>query len=127
MSLILRTPDKKLQLTKEELQYLVAYLDKSKSVGFIGVNFYKHQRDREELYKFSLLTLSEKCLTKLFNNHHSIGEKKISFPINFAEEKTLITMFNRVDCGSYLLALQSKILLKLRPLNTLTNREESGN
>jgi hypothetical protein len=120
MALLLRTPDKKLQLTKEELQYLVAYLDKSKSVGFVGVNFYKHQRDREELYKFSLLTLCEKLMTKLFNNAHSIQEKKISFPINFAEEKTLIVMFNRVDCGSYLLALQAKILLTLRPLKVLT-------
>ena len=120
MALLLRSPDKKLQVTKEELQYLVAYLDRSKTIGFIGVNFYKHQSDREELYKFSLLTLSEKLLTKLFKNSHSIQEKKISFPINFAEEKTLIVMFNRVDCDSYLLALQSKILLRLRPLNRLT-------
>jgi hypothetical protein len=120
MGLLLRQPDKKLQLTKLEIQYLVAYLDKSKSVGFIGVNFYKCQRDREELYQFSLLTLCEKLMTKLFNNAHSITEKKISFPINFAEEKTLLAMFQRVDCDSYLLAMQSKILLSLRPLKVLT-------
>ncbi len=116
MALLLRTPDKKVNVTKEELQYLIAYLDKSKTAAFIGVNHYKHQVDREEFYKFSLLTLSEKLLTKLFNNSHQPQSKKIIFPVNFAEEKTLITIFQRVDCGSYLIALQSKILFILRPI-----------
>jgi Holliday junction resolvase len=75
MPIILRTPDKKVKLSKEDLSYLSAYLDKCKTDAFIGINHYKHQREREELYNFSLLTLCEKSPNKLFNSYHHLPSK----------------------------------------------------
>jgi hypothetical protein len=123
MPIVLRTPDKKVSLTKEELQYFIAFLDSCKVQAFSGIHFYNHARDREELYGFSLITLSEKMLNKYMNNYHQPPKKKVSFPINFAEEKSLLTMFSRVDCDPFTLTIVEKIKLSLRPAYSSTEIE----
>jgi len=123
MPIILRTPDKKITLSKEELSYFIGYLDLCKTSGFRGINFYKLHPVRETLLKFSLTTFCEKALGKYINNTHQPRAKMINLAINSGEELSLITMFQRVDCGAYVLALQQRILLTLRPLNSVTEIE----
>lgn len=120
MAIILRTPDKKIYLTKEELSYFIPYLDTCKHNGFSGVNHYRSHEVRETLIRFSLTTFCEKVLSKWANNMHQLPSKKINLTVNQGEEISLIAMFQRVECGSYLLSVQQRILLSLRPLNSVT-------
>lgn len=112
--IILRTPDKKLSLTKEEAMYFLAYLDSCKNNAFNGINFFKHQQMRELFMKFHLTTFSEKLLTKYFNATHKNSKHKLTIPVNYAEELTLPSIFQRVEASPFILAVQQKILLTLR-------------
>jgi len=123
MAIILRAPDKKITLTKEEISYFIGYLDVCKTTGFRGINFFRSHPVREKLLSFSLTTFAEKVLTKYINSTHLPASKKLNIPVNSGEEISLITMFQRVDCGAYVLQLQQRILLTLRPVNSSTEIE----
>ena len=119
MAIILRTPDKKIKLQKQELHYLIIYLDKCKTDAFTGVNSFRRFAEiREKLLHFSLTTLIEKALHKHLNNTHSLATKKITIAVNVAEETALIICFQRVGCDPYTMAVQQKILMQLRPLKS---------
>lgn len=122
MPIKITTPDKKIRLQKIELQHLVVYCDACKTKAFTGNNnFEKFHQDREQLYTFILEKFAEKLVNKTINFYHESDKKNITIPINFAEEKTLLAMFQRVECSNYMLAVQQKILLILRPVNMLRN------
>lgn len=115
MPVIIRTPDKKISLTKEEAQYLFKHLETCKVKGFTGINHFDHAKEREELLDYSLTTFAEKLFNKWMNNYHQPATKKLNYTVNFAEEKALIAMFKRVGCDPYIEAVMQKILLTLRP------------
>lgn len=117
MAILLRQPDKKIKLTKEQLQYFIAFLEVARIQSFSGHNYFHHAKEREELYQFSLATLAEKMVNKLWNNSHQLLSKKLIIPVNFAEEKTLFAcVFRRIDCTAYVLSVQQNMIAQLKPL-----------
>lgn len=109
MTISLRPTDKKMRLTKIELQHLIVYLERAKTEAFQRIHNYKFQKDREEFYQYFLQTISEKILNKLANLAKKNGESKVTILVNFGEEKTLRTIFQRINCNEYVYQLQVKI------------------
>lgn len=98
-----------MRLTKIELQHLIVYLERAKTEAFQRIHNYKFQKDREEFYQYFLQTISEKILNKLANLAKKNGESKVTILVNFGEEKTLRTIFQRINCNEYVYQLQVKI------------------
>lgn len=119
MAFTLKAPDKKMKFTKEELQYLIVFLNAAKTNAFTRIHNYHFAKDREELYQYHLLTISEKIIKKLFRNESEVKSKIITIRVNFGEEKTLIVVFRRIDCGAKLLDVESRIMFGNVPAKIL--------
>lgn len=126
MQAILREPDKKVILTKEELSYFVPYLKLQTERAFTGLFSFKHQQTREELFKFFTITLCEQCLIKLIKNTQSKPSKKITITFNRGEELTVLSIFVRGDCSTYIEAVQASILQQLRTVKVFNEVYQSN-
>lgn len=120
MSLKLIAPDKKLTLTKQELQAFGVFLEKQKTAAFTGIyNFKTVNKEREELYKLILDGFAEKIVNKLISNYHQFNSKKIKVNVSAVEEKTLITVLRRIqhkDDNAYTMAVTEGIMFQLKPI-----------
>lgn len=104
-------PEKKIFLSREELQHLVRYLMCCETEAFTGIyNFHRLYPEREDLLKFSLLTFLKKATQKFYG----CTAEKIKLSVNQGEEIALRSAFQRVQPDSFILALQEFIKRQLQ-------------
>ncbi len=117
MSIKLNTPPIAVKMTKQELNEFSIYLKNCSEQGFSGINFFKHQVEREMFMKWHLRELFTRVINKLMKLHHDSHSKKLTFQIYEPEQRTLSHMFKRVDCNPYFLQMQPRFLHELTPID----------
>ena len=116
MSFTLNKPGIKIPLLKSDLQLINQYLITCDKAGFIGVNSYNHNKEREYFYKWHLFEFQSRVANKLLSMYHSPNEKKVKLLVTEPEQYALSAMFKRVDCDPYMLTLQTKFINGLTPI-----------
>jgi hypothetical protein len=104
-----------IRLTRKELLELSKYLFKCKAKGFVeGNDYYTINKEREFMYQWHLNEIS----FRIYSKHYKkvIDRKQYSIKVTEIEKKTLLVMFQRVDCSPFMLELQKKLIQKLKTL-----------
>jgi hypothetical protein len=115
----LNLPGTKVKTNKTEMQALMNYLNSCSRSGFTGPNNYGTVNyEREYFFKWHLLEFTSKVATKLLKLSHEPGSKKVTLLLSEPEQYALSAMFKRVDCGPYMIALQTKFITGLTPMRT---------
>lgn len=110
MNIMFNPPAISIKLIKSELVELWQYLNKCDKEAFSGIHHYKHQLDRELMYKWHLKDIATKVFAKVFAVHHEANNKKVALKLTQIEQHTLSVMFKRVDCNPYMLQLQTRFI-----------------
>lgn len=101
-----------IRLTKKEISELQQYVYRCNIEGFVGINNYQRfNPEREYMYRWHLNDFCFKISKKRFSDLTKL--QYVTIAITEIEKRTLYAMFNRVDCGPFMLELQKKLIKKL--------------
>ncbi len=106
----LTEPDIKVRTTKENVIYLVNYLQHC--VELQVVDSYTNPFFKS-LVSFSLQTLTEKLMKLAFKTMQDKADKALAFKVNQAERVTMSILFLRVPVSPELQSIETQILNRL--------------